>query len=89
MVEKLITDTYEEQGVSRHTDSSFMLGYRRLELGDTPMRNRTKLNHAELKSKKAVEDVQVMNGMFMETFWTALDVLNIETTIMRYTRIAW
>jgi hypothetical protein len=89
MVTKFITDTYEEQGISRHTDSSFMLDYRRLELGDTPMRNLTKLNHAESKSKKAVECVQVPNSMFMETFWTALDVLNIETTIMRYMQIAW
>jgi hypothetical protein len=53
------------------------------------MRNLTKLNHAESKSKKAVECVQVPNSMFMETFWTALDVLNIETTIMRYMQIAW
>jgi hypothetical protein len=82
--QKLLVDLCEEEGVPRYIASDFTLDYRGLEYGQISIKDPMKLVQAHLESKKVVKGVHILNGMFMETFWTAFDALDVETKTLRY-----
>lgn len=82
--QKLLIDLCEEASVPRYIASDFTLDYRGLDFGDIPMKDPMKVVQAHLESKMNVKGVHVLVGMFMETFWTAFEALDVRTATMRY-----
>jgi hypothetical protein len=82
--QKLLIDLCEEAKVPRYIASDYTLDFRGLEFGDIPMKDPMKHVQAYLETKKVVKGVHILVSMFMETFWTAFQVLDAETKTFRY-----
>jgi hypothetical protein len=82
--QKILIDLCEEERVPRYIASDYTLDFRGLEFGDIPMKDPMKHVQAYLETKQVVKGVHILVGIFMETFWTAFDVLDAETKKFRY-----
>lgn len=82
--QKLLIDLCEEEGVRRYIASDFTLDFRGLRMGELPTKDPIKIMYEYLQTKKTVRGVHIVNGLFMNTFWTAFGILDGENKVLRY-----
>ncbi|KAF2800900.1 NAD(P)-binding protein [Melanomma pulvis-pyrius CBS 109.77] len=82
--QKLLIDLCEDEGVPRYIASDYTVDFRGLNFGDTPIKDPMKHVQAYLETRKVVKGVHILVGMFMETFWTAFGMLDVEAKRFSY-----